>query len=968
MFNWQGNSVLFEVAMCVMAYLIVLTVEMSPSILEGLKERIDRNEWGASLLRPMEGLIRVANDAVKIVIPSFIVAGVILSCMHQSSLGGIMVIASTKLHPFWYTPLMPLLFLLSAIMVGFPMVIFESLTSSKSLGREPEMELLTPLAAKIPWLMGIYMVFKFGDLLIRSGSMDIYQYPASTMALLVEIVLGILLPFFILLFKGSRRSPGWLMFASLLIILGVAVNRVNAYLVGFHPPFATKAYFPAIGEIALSTGLVCTLIFLYRVVVTYFPVLPNVGEVKDPAAESPKPGLSKRWTWIFRGLAAAWLVAFVIIYAFIHGRSIERSAKAYQELYAIHRVSREVPKVDVVHHDLRPSGYQTLYILNSPLLNRKVNDYELVRFSHRSHDNATRGNCAVCHHRMSFDKGDRVGIELKEMHNGFGVTLGAACITCHKSMDMSSPQRCDQCHQMPNEPDHPARLGLKASYHRQCIGCHQELPPSANAPTDCISCHHPNTPDHKDLIRLSGSPRPREVTARCLACHEGVGKDVLNTVHWHWGGHSPNVVGSEHKRNLGLQRVLNNYLIGVGPNVAYCAACHIGFGWSSGFYDFDDSLNIDCLVCHDTTGTYKKAIGGGGAPDASVDLVAVARSVGRPSRATCGGCHFVSDGGSNVKHGDLEPIQANPPPDFDIHMGRYEMRCQDCHTTTQHRIAGRSLSAPAAEGKVVCEKCHGASPHGITGLLSRHLNDHLKAIACETCHIPVVAKDTPTQVFLDYSKAGQDRDMVLDPNGKPAYDKNFGDMKWEKNLIPSYAWYGGTRKAYLLGTKIDPSGIVYLNSPVGDRQDPESKIYPFKIHTAFQPYDRGNPILVIPKLWDGFWKDLDWNKAIGEGMKALGLAYSGQYGFVQTKIYTSIHHEVVPKKQSLGCADCHKAEAVTCTRCHKNAAGMDLPEHWKATYPEVKNRLDFAGFGYKDDPAVAGSRFNTAFGRGTPPD
>ena len=126
-FNWQGNSVLFEVGMCVMAYLTVLSIEMSPSILEGLKQRIDHNEWGAALLRKVEKPILTAYRLVKIILPIFICAGVVLSFMHQSSLGTLMVIAPTKTSPLWYTPILPLLFLLSAVMVGFPMVILESI-------------------------------------------------------------------------------------------------------------------------------------------------------------------------------------------------------------------------------------------------------------------------------------------------------------------------------------------------------------------------------------------------------------------------------------------------------------------------------------------------------------------------------------------------------------------------------------------------------------------------------------------------------------------------------------------------------------------------------------------------------------------------------------------------------------------------------------------------------------------------
>ena len=110
-------------------------------------------------------------------------AGVVLSFMHQSSLGTLMLIAPTKMSPLWYTPILPLLFLLSAIMVGFPMVILESIYANISFGRNPEMDLLTPLARKIPWFIGAYGLVKIGDLIVRHGQLDLLAQPAATTSL-----------------------------------------------------------------------------------------------------------------------------------------------------------------------------------------------------------------------------------------------------------------------------------------------------------------------------------------------------------------------------------------------------------------------------------------------------------------------------------------------------------------------------------------------------------------------------------------------------------------------------------------------------------------------------------------------------------------------------------------------------------------------------------------------------------------
>ena len=102
-------------------------------------------------------------------------------------------------------------------------------------------------------------------------------------------------------------------------------------------------------------------------------------------------------------------------------------------------------------------------------------------------------------------------------------------------------------------------------------------------------------------------------------------------------------------------------------------------------------------------------------------------------------------------------------------------------------------------------------------------------------------------------------------------------------------------------------------------------------------------------------------------MLAAGLKYSGKYGFVKTEMYTSIHHEVNPAKKALGCADCHTVSAITCSRCHQNAADMNQPLHTRMVYPDVKNRFDFKALGYADDPALKGGRFYIYLGKGKPP-
>jgi octaheme c-type cytochrome (tetrathionate reductase family) len=485
-------------------------------------------------------------------------------------------------------------------------------------------------------------------------------------------------------------------------------------------------------------------------------------------------------------------------------------------------------------------------------------------------------------------------------------------------------------------------------------------------------------------VLLPENPTPQQVTTECMRCHRFAAEEVMASAHWLWHGASPDTQGIEHRIEYGKNRIVNNYCIDVISNWPRCTSCHVGYGWEDESFDFDAPQNVDCLVCHDTTGTYKKfptAAGnpvlpqehpdgrewppGSGKMIPPVDLVKVAGAVGRPSRHNCGACHFYGGGGDGVKHGDMDSTLVSPPEAHDVHMGRYNMTCQDCHATTAHRIAGGCLAIPAREGRVSCTQCHSDEPHVKNQWLDYHLNDHTEALACQTCHIPVFAKGKPTKMSWDWSQAGLDKPATKDEYGKPTFHKNKGAFTWGKNVRPAYAWYNGMHRRYRLGDKIDPKRMTWLNEPLGDIDDRQAKIFPFKLHVGRQISDPENKHLVLPNLWGGFWKHYDWGKAAEDGMKVAGLPYSGSYEFVDTGMYWGINHEVVPRDRALGCTQCHTANnAVSCTRCHKNvppAVSATMEELYRemGTADRRPSGMDFERLGYEGDPAVEGGRFKT---------
>ncbi|MDO9596299.1 MAG: tetrathionate reductase family octaheme c-type cytochrome [Azoarcus sp.] len=434
-----------------------------------------------------------------------------------------------------------------------------------------------------------------------------------------------------------------------------------------------------------------------------------------------------------------------------------------------------------------------------------------------------------------------------------------------------------------------------------------------------------------------------EVTKACLSCHTEAAKQVHRTKHWTW-----EFINTENNQKLGKKNVINNFCISIPQNTPFCTTCHVGYGWKDNSFDFSSQENVDCLVCHDTTGTYKKIPGTGGMafgkdlelPPGSgrivkgVDLGMVAREVGKTSRDTCGSCHFFGGGGDGVKHGDLDSSMAAPDTDLDVHMDAIglDFTCGTCHATSSHDVPGSRYTPTAkdeggahmrgkqAEGgnPATCVACHDTTPHK-TGDHAERLNHHADKLACQTCHIPEFARGgVPTKMVWDWSTAGE-RDaegkqvVRKDEKGKITYESRKGDFINATNVKPEYRWFNGEITYTLVDDKIDPThqpiGINRIN---GSASDGKSLIWPMKIMRGKQPYDAENMNLVMPHTAGdddyGYWKNLNWANAIESGMQESGMPFSGKYDFVSTEMYWPINHMVAPKDKALACNECHAKE------------------------------------------------------------
>jgi len=270
---WNGNSALFEVGICVMMYLTVLYIEFLPIVTERFIGKVNLPGMLGKFNKTVDGLLRKLDRGLSKTMFVFIIAGVVLSCLHQSSLGTLMIIAGPKMHPLWQTPVLPLLFLLSAFAVGFPMVIMESLAASRSFGLKPETEVLSSLSRFVGPLLGIYLLAKLGDMVIRETFVYLTEINSITILFGIEIVIGFIVPLRMFLSRAVRKSPAGLFIASMLVIFGVVMNRFNNFITAYSPPYAIESYLPSVGEISVTIGFVALEILAYRLFVKIFPVI-----------------------------------------------------------------------------------------------------------------------------------------------------------------------------------------------------------------------------------------------------------------------------------------------------------------------------------------------------------------------------------------------------------------------------------------------------------------------------------------------------------------------------------------------------------------------------------------------------------------------------------------------------------------------------------------------------------------------
>lgn len=257
------HSVMFEVAYCVMLYTTVLSLEFSPIVLERF-----------NLQKPLK-IVRAA------LIP-LVILGVILSTLHQSSLGTLYLIMPEKLHPLWYSPLLPVFFFISAIAVGLAMTIFESSLSAKYFGRQLELPILQELGRVLVVVLCVYGILRYEDLMHR-GVLKLLVRPGYEMYLFwLEISLSLIFPLLLLTQKKARTTASGLYLAAVLVVLGFITNRLNVSITGLESA-AGMHYMPKWTEVAVTGAIIAAGFALFGFAAKYLPIFP--AEESHPVAQ-----------------------------------------------------------------------------------------------------------------------------------------------------------------------------------------------------------------------------------------------------------------------------------------------------------------------------------------------------------------------------------------------------------------------------------------------------------------------------------------------------------------------------------------------------------------------------------------------------------------------------------------------------------------------------------------------------------
>ncbi len=477
---WNIRSPLFEVAWCVMLYFAVLALEVAPTILERT---------------PFQKAYRFLT---RLALPTMIL-GIMLSTLHQSSLGSLLLIMPFRIHPLWYSHLLPELFFVSAICLGLNMVIFESSITSWLYRREPETDMLDGLARMAAWSLTASLVFRAVDLAAHHKVHLVFEGTWESNLFILEMLMSTIAPIALYAIRRVRRSPTGVWLVSSSAVLGFVLNRINAS--GLGQVWATRFfYFPAWTEFAISIGIVSACGLVFFLIQEHFPVDPHTLEMVTQDRKAIARALPT-----FAPFTQVWL-----------GEGWRKAAKVYSMLFMLSLAFGLT---------VAPKGESSIQ-----LAARRARGGDVLRvgsgtapvyFDHRRHQEEARKetSCGICHH---LHKPGDVGTPCSECHRSMHTTTDIfdhnahlatvegrpSCAKCHgeeKPLPLRATKTCQDCHRedmialnpLVKKFDSRWAGSYKDAMHKMCIPCHVKKAAGLNPKRPdlgrCGTCHNEGT-------------------------------------------------------------------------------------------------------------------------------------------------------------------------------------------------------------------------------------------------------------------------------------------------------------------------------------------------------------------------------------------------------------------------------------------------------------------------------------------
>lgn len=496
--HWQHHSVMFEVAWCVILYTTVLALEFSPTLLE--------HRWFQTSF-----LQQVAQGLKRLTIP-LVIAGITLSTLHQSSLGSLMLIAPFRLHPLWYSPILPLLFFVSAVALGLMMVTLEGFVSASLYGHRLRFDVYSGLGHAAAWVLWLYLALRLGDQALRGLLPAALDGSWQSILFLLEIGVSALLPAILLSFRLVRSSQVGLKTCAVLTVFGMVLYRLSVSVIAvYRPPGIT--YFPSWTELAISVGIVSVagLVFLFLTEnlnvfgQAHLPTRPSpyAMPIFDPVTRLYQ---SNSWWETVARRSVTLVVAVALAVALLPGRGEAhpsprtpiRSALGWETLtingdrdeamVVFNHLAHQQQSAQAITHDIGDCSTCQSFVL----LTTEENACRVCHHLSKPYDEATP--CWGCHQDMSVP----TSIFDHALHQD---ALGgnAGCVECHTGEHIPHTARpCQECHetmapQIGETTFNYMAPGYRDAMHGACVTCHEGEAEAQAMPelARCPACHQP---------------------------------------------------------------------------------------------------------------------------------------------------------------------------------------------------------------------------------------------------------------------------------------------------------------------------------------------------------------------------------------------------------------------------------------------------------------------------------------------